>query len=196
MDIGKTIKNLQLRGFKVSYFETSAEAAEYVSGNISNTTVGIGGSKTVDSIGLFDMLEKNNTVYWHWKVPGMETLQNAAFAKVYISSANAISEDGEIINIDGRGNRVAGQIFGHEKVYIISGVNKIEGDFDKALHRARNVAAVKNVKRFDMAVPCKFDDKCHDCYVPGHACNVLSVLWSPMMGMETEVVLINEELGY
>ena len=197
MNIEKTIKNLKARHFDVSYFETGAEAADYVCSQIEGSTVGIGGSKTVEALGLYDRLtEKGNEVFWHWIVPGNETLQKAAFAKVYISSANAITEDGEILNIDGRGNRVAGQIFGHDKVYIIAGVNKIEEDFEKALFRARNTAAVTNMKRFDMNTPCKLDNKCHDCRVPDHGCNVLSVLMSPMMGMKTEIILINEELGY
>ena len=196
MNIEKTIKSLKARNFQVSYFETSAEAADYIASNVKETTVGIGGSKTVEALGLYDRLSAENTVYWHWKVPGTETLKSAMFAKVFISSANAISEEGEILNIDGRGNRVAAQLFGHDKVYIIAGVNKIRPDFASALDRARNVAAVKNVQRFDMQVPCKTDGVCHDCRVKDHACNALTVLWGPMMGMETEIVLINEELGY
>ena len=112
-----------------------------------------------------------------------------------VSGANAISEDGEIFSIDGRGNRVASQLFGHKKVYIVSSVSKICPDFDSALYRARNTAAVENVKRFPYETPCKIDGKCHDCRSPQRVCNALVVLWGPMMGMETEVVLIDEELG-
>ena len=195
MNIEKTIKNLQLRHFKVKYFETAAEAADYLTGAIQNTTVGIGGSKTVDQLGLYDRLCENNTVFWHWKKPGMATLESANASKVYLSSANAISEDGEILNIDGRGNRLAGQVFGDKKVYIIAGTNKICENFESALYRARNVAAVQNCRRFENNNPCKLDGKCHDCRMESRICNALLVLWGPMMGMETEVVLINEELG-
>ena len=196
MDLEKTIKNLESRGFKVKYFENKEEAAEYINSEVKNTTVGIGGSKTVEAMGLYDSLSENNTVYWHWKVPGIETLKNANNANVYISSANAITEGGEILSIDGRGNRLAGQVFGDKKLYIVAGTNKIEEDFEKALFRARNTAAVTNSKRFDYKTPCKIDDKCHDCRVPERICNALLVLWGPMLGMETEVVLIGEELGY
>ena len=196
MNLEKTIKNLKNRNFKVSYFATRAEASEYLNSQMDGSTIGIGGCKTAEELGLFQSLSQHNEVFWHWKVPGQETYRNAAAARYYISSANAISEDGEILNIDGRGNRVASTLFGHEKLFIVAGVNKIEENFEAALSRARNVAAVTNVKRFDMPVPCKIDDKCHDCRVPGHACNALVVLWSPMMDMETEVVLIGEELGY
>lgn len=195
MNIEKTIKNLELRRFKVSRFATAAEAADYLCAEIKDTTVGIGGSKTIDQLGLYDRLSESNQVFWHWKVPGMETLQKANASKVYLSSANAISEDGEILSIDGKGNRLAGQVFGEKKLYIVAGVNKICPDFDSALYRARNTAAVQNCRRFENNNPCKIDDKCHDCRMESRICNALLVLWGPMMGMETEVVLIDEELG-
>lgn len=195
MDIKKTIKNMELRGFPVKFFATGEEAAAYLCSEIKDTTVGIGGSKTAEQLGLFDKLSDNNTVYWHWRNPGHETLIKENEAAVFISSANAIAETGEILNIDGRGNRLAGQVFGKKKTYIVSGTNKICPDFDSALYRARNVAAVENVKRFPFDVPCKIDGKCHDCRSPQRACNALLVLWGPMMDMEMEIVLIDEELG-
>lgn len=195
MNLEKTIKNLELRHFKVKYFATAQEAADYLCGAIKDTSVGIGGSKTVDQLGIYDRLCENNAVYWHWKTPGSATLEKANASKVYISSANAISEDGEILNIDGRGNRLAGQVFGEKKVYIVAGTNKICPDFNAALYRARNTAAVENGKRFPNNNPCKIDGKCHDCRMESRICNALLVLWGPMMEMETEVVLIGEELG-
>ena len=195
MDVKKTIKNMELRGFPVKFFATGEGAAEYLCSEIKDTTVGIGGSKTAEQLGLYEKLSENNTVYWHWRTPGHETLIKENEAAVFISSANAIAETGEILNIDGRGNRLAGQVFGKKKTYIVSGTNKICPDFDSALYRARNVAAVENVKRFPFDVPCKIDGKCHDCRSPHRACNALLVLWGPMMDMEMEIVLIDEELG-
>ena len=148
-----------------------------------------------DQLGLYEKLSEQNTVYWHWRVPGMETLQKANAAPVYITSANAISEDGEILNIDGNGNRLAATLYGHSKVFIVAGTNKICPDFDAALSRARNVAAVKNCARFGKKTPCQVDGKCHDCRSPERICHALTVLWGPMGGMETEVVLIGEDLG-
>ena len=195
MDIEKTIRNLELRHFSVSHFSCAADAKAYLSSAISGTEVGIGGCKTADQLGLYEELSKTNRVFWHWKTPGYDTLLKANAAPVYITSANAISEDGEILNIDGRGNRLAGQVFGNKKVYIIAGTNKICPDFDSALYRARNTAAIENGKRFDNNTPCKLDGVCHDCRSKDRICNALLVLWGPMMGMETEVVLIDEELG-
>lgn len=196
MDITRTIESLKNRGFAVSYFETGAEAADYVCAQVKDSTAAFGGSKTLETLGLFDKLAKNNTVYWHWVEAGRETLIKALTADYFFSSANAISADGQILNIDGRGNRVAATLFGHKKVFIIAGTNKICPDYDSALYRARNVAAVTNAGRFDVKTPCKLDGKCHDCRAKDRICSALTVLWAPMMDMETEVILINETLGY
>ena len=195
MNVEKAIRNLQLRGFSVRHFATGGEAVAYLAEQIQNTTVGIGGCKTADQLGLYEKLSERNTVHWHWRVPGQETLIKANAAPVYISGANAISEDGEILNIDGRGNRLAGQVFGIKKLYIVAGVNKLCPDFESALHRARNVAAVENCKRFPGKQPCQLDGKCHDCRSADRICRALLVLWAPMMDMEAEIVLIDEELG-
>ena len=195
MDIGKTMENLKGRGFGVKFFETGAEAAEYLRSELSGLTVGFGGSKTLQTIGIADMLDSDK-VFWHWGEKRADTLTNAANADAYLSSANAISESGEIINIDGTGNRISSLAFGHKKVYIVAGVNKISPNFHTALDRARNVAAVQNCRRFETKkTPCKSDGVCHDCRSKDRICNGLLVLWAPMSGTQTEVVLINEELG-
>ena len=195
MDMEKTIRNLELRGFAVQHFATGAEAADYLCSQIRDTTVGIGGCKTADQLGLYEKLSEHNTVYWHWRVPGWETLDKANHAAVYITSANAMTEDGQILNIDGRGNRLAGQVFGQKKVYYVVGSNKICPDFESALYRARNTAAVENCKRFPNKPPCQTDDQCHDCRSPERICRALLVTWMPMMDMETEVILIDEAYG-
>ena len=194
MDIEKTVKNLEMRGFAVKRFATGAGAAEYLANELRGKTVGIGGSRTVEEIGLYDMLDEKN-VYWHWKNKAPDTRRNAMTAQCYVSGANAISEDGEIFNIDGTGNRVAGTLYGHEKVYIVSSVSKICRDFDSALFRARNTAAVRNCARFGLKTPCQTDGKCHDCRSPQRICHALVVLWGPMGGMDTELVLIDEQFG-
>lgn len=195
MNIEKTIKNLKLRGFSVSCFENAVEATSYLCEQIQETSVGIGGSKTIDQLDLYDRLCANNSVFWHWKSKDPNMRQLACAADIYLSGANAISEDGEILNIDGTGNRLAGQVWGHKKVYIVSGTNKICPDFNSALFRARNIAAVQNCKRFPKKPPCQLDGKCHDCRSKDRICHALLVLWGPMTGMETEIVLINEDLG-
>ena len=195
MDIEKAIRNFKLRGFSVQRFATGEEAASYLNAQIDGTSVGIGGSKTADQLGLYESLSEHNSVYWHWRVPGPETIEQANHAQVFITGANAITESGEILNIDGRGNRLAGQVYGNKKLYIVAGTNKLCPDFESALFRARNTAAVENCKRFPNKPPCQFDGKCHDCRAEDRICRALLVLWMPMMGMEAEVVLIDQDLG-
>ncbi|UWG96296.1 lactate utilization protein [Dehalobacter sp. DCM] len=192
-----TMKNLNSRGFDATYFASAKEAADYIVSQLHGETVGFGGSKTVEALDVFERLAEANTVFWHWK-QGMEVRSKATAADVYITSANAVAETGEIINIDGAGNRVAGTLFGKKKVYFIIGSNKIAEDYDKALWRARNIAAPLNARRFNTNTPCtKGDLKCHDCNSPERICKGLVVLWGKMMGMEkVEVVIIGEELGF
>ena len=143
-------------------------------------------------------MKENNQVAWHWEVPGPETLAQAAAAQVYLSSVNGIAETGEIINIDGTGNRIAATLYDREKVFLIAGVNKIAPDYDQALWRARNVAAPLNARRLNRKTPCAVNaDKCYNCKSPERICNGLVVLWQKMKGIkEMEVVIINQELGY
>lgn len=198
MDIGKLQKNLEKRGFGFKYFETGAEAADYISGELEGTTVGIGGSRTIDSLGLYERLSVNNDVAWHWKQEPNAARARAAEADVYLCSANGIAETGEIINIDGNCNRLASTMYGKKKVYIVAGVNKIAPDYESALWRARNIAAPLNARRFNVDTPCvKGELRCYDCSSPARICRALTVLWEKSNGVGSiEVVIINEELGY
>ena len=198
-DINKLRENLEKFGYKVSYYETGAEAAAAIAGALHGTTVGIGGSKTVEALGLYDLLSKDNQVFWHWKQPVAEARANSQAAAVYLTSANAVAETGEILNIDGDGNRLAASTYGKDKVYIIIGVNKITPDYESALYRARNVAAPLNARRLNRKTPCAMGEevKCYNCSSPDRICRGLSVFWRKMNGVrECEVVIINEELGY
>ena len=116
---------------------------------------------------------------------------------VYLTTANGLAEPGEIINIDGAGNRVSESIFGHKKVYFVIGKNKLAEDYDKALWRARNIAGPKNAQRLGRKTPCAAKgDRCYNCSSPDRICKVLSVFWGAPMGADCEVVLIKEDLGY
>ena len=201
MNFAEIKNNLEKLGYKVSCFETGADASEYLTREIKNTSVGICGSITVEELGLYEKLSKNNSVFWHWRVPQGETPDDvrADIAKcdVFLSSVNGIAETGEIINIDGRGDRVSNTLHGHKKVYFLVGKNKIEKDYDKAFYRARNVAAPLNAKRLQRKTPCAIKgDKCYNCNLPERICRALTVLWTKPYGAEYEVVLINEDLGY
>ena len=131
---------------------------------------------------------------WHWEGGN---LAEAATTEVYLTSANGVAETGELINIDGNCNRIASSVYGHKRVYFVVGINKIEPDYDRALWRARNVAAPKNAQRLGRKTPCAVKgDRCYDCKSPERICRGLSVIWGRPTPVETmEVVLIGEELG-
>ncbi len=201
MDFTKVKENLEALGYKVSCFDTKEQAADYMDSQIDQKTVGFGGSMTLMEMGLYEKLKEHNEVLWHWKMPegktGAEVLAAAQTAEIYVSSVNGLAESGEIINIDGNCNRVAGMLFGHEKIYLVAGENKLATDYEQALYRARNIAAPLNAKRLNRKTPCAVKaDHCYDCKSPERICRVLSVLWEKPSGREYEVVLVHENLGY
>ncbi|MBQ8688821.1 MAG: lactate utilization protein [Clostridia bacterium] len=201
MNFDKVKAALEAKGFEVSCFQTATDAVTYMDSEIDGKTVGIGGSMTVEEMGLYDKLRLHNNVIWHMKsYEGKardEVISEANAAQIYISSVNGIAETGEIINIDGTCNRVAATLYGHEKVYFVIGANKLAPDYDSALHRARNIAAPLNAKRLNKKTPCAINaDKCYDCNSPDRICCGLVVLWSKPRNAKYEVILINEKLGY
>ena len=197
MGIFDTVKkNLEDRGYAVEVLASGAEAAAYLDGAVDGKSVGFGGSMTLDQLGLYDALGKHNTVVWHWKQDAGPARREGMFTDVYLSSANGLAETGEIVNIDGNGNRVAATLFGHEKVYLVIGRNKLAPTYEEALWRARNIASPKNAQRLGKKTPCAVKgDRCYDCKSPDRICRGLVTLWGPMMGMETEILLVDEDLG-
>lgn len=201
MDFSTVEKNLKDRGYGVTIFENQEEAVKYLDAQIDHQTVGFGGSVTLEQMGLYEVLQSHNEVFWHWRLPdgktAQEVRQEAGSAKIYLSSVNGLAETGEIINIDGNCNRVASIFYGHEKVYLILGENKIEEDYERALYRARNTAAPLNAKRLGVKTPCAREgDKCYDCKSPDRICRGLSVLWKKPTSCEFEVILIRQALGF
>ena len=194
-DLEKLKQNLQKNGFEVTHFATAAQAADYLDGQIDGKTVGVGGSITVLEMGLAERLRTHNTLHWHWTGDGDQAA--AATCQVYLSSVNGAAETGELINIDGNGNRVSSTLYGHQKVYFLVGVNKVAPDFEAALWRARNVAAPKRAQSMGCRTPCAAKaDRCYDCKSPERICRGLAVLWArPNATEEMEVVLIGEALG-
>ena len=201
MDFAKVKSNLEKLGYVVTCFDTKNDASKYLNKTIDHTSVGICGTLTVEEMGLYESLGEHNEVHWHWQPGEGETPQDVreriAKCDIFISSVNGLAETGEIVNIDGRGDRVANTIHGHKKVYFIVGENKIAENFEKALWRARNIAAPLNAKRLNRKTPCAVKgDKCYDCSSPDRICNALTVLWRKPYSMEYEIVLVHENLGY
>ena len=193
-------EKLEKNGFAVSVFATGEEAAAYLNEQIDQRTVGMGGSMTIAELGLRESLSRHNVVFSHGFTPAppAQVQQLAAGAGIYLLSANGIAGDtGEILNIDGTGNRVSSSLYGHRKVYLLAGRNKISPNFHSALQRVRNVVAPKNAQRLGRKTPCAAKgDRCYDCDSPERICRGLTVLYKKMGSMDMEVVLVDQELGY
>lgn len=190
-------KNLEARGYAVRVFATGKEAADYLDAAIDGKSVGFGGSVTLDALGLYDRLGTHNQTLWHWKWEDKDAARREAMdSDVYLTSVNGLAETGELVNIDGAGNRVAATLFGHEKVYFVIGRNKLAPSYEEAVRRARNIASPQNAQRLGKKTPCAVKgDRCYDCRSPERICRGLVTLWGPMIGMEAEVLLVDEDLG-
>lgn len=158
MDLENVKSNLENKGYEVSIFDDEEEVVNYLKNEIVEKTVGFGGSQTLTQLDLrFILAEKNQVLVPDFAPEGEtfdSTAKKAINTDVYLLSANAVSENGELVNIDGVGNRLAGSLFGHEKVYYIIGENKIGGNLEEAINRARNVASPKNALRLHCKTPC------------------------------------------
>ena len=163
--------NFERHGFKTSFFDTKEAALDYLKDQISGKKVAIGGSVTAQEMGLYEALSEKNEVIWHWKKVGRETLVEARSAEVYITSANGVSKTGELVNIDGTGNRVSQTLFGPEKVYFVIGNNKVCPDLTSAMERAKQIAAPKNAARLQVQTPCAKTGVCVDCNSPARICH-------------------------
>ena len=138
-------------------------------------------------------------VAWHWKEEDqLAARMRAMTTDAYVCSANAIAETGEIVNIDGMGNRIAATTFGHKRLYIVAGKNKVCPDLESAIHRARNVAAPLRARSMGMNTPCTRSEelKCCDCSAAERVCCAMTILMHKMMGMDKcELILIDQDLG-
>lgn len=200
----KLVGNLKQRHYEAFFCPTAQEAVEKITGMIpEGSSVTWGGSMTIRDMGLTKALHnKEGLDIWDRDLaPSREEAQEiyrrAFYADYYLSSVNAISEDGEIVNIDGNGNRVAAITFGPKRVILVVGINKVAQNLDTAISRARSLAAPVNMMRFaDLNTPCKNDGMCHDCKSPDSICNYIQIMRNSHPVGRHIVVIVGEELGY
>ena len=194
------IQNLKGRDFHVHEAETAAQASQIALALIAERSVGIGGSKTVKQLGLYDALTaRGNEVHWHWMADASEKQKERDLAigcEVYMASANALLEDGRIVEIDGTGNRVAGLLYGPPCVILIVGKQKICSDLDHAIMRIKHDTCPENARRLGMKTPCAATGECHDCRTSARMCNATVIIEYPLrIHKEFHVILVDEELG-
>ena len=199
---GKVIKNLARRNIEAFYCPTAREAVEKLLEMIpAGSSVTWGGSMSIRDIDIPAALANAGKyeVYDRDKAPdraaATEIYLKAFSCDYYLSSANAITEDGVIVNIDGTGNRVAAITFGPRNVIFVIGMNKLTQNVDAALARARSLAAPVNTARFDIQTPCKLDGVCHNCLSDDCICNYIHYLRHSPKGKH-KVILVGECLGY
>lgn len=190
---------LERNGFAVRCFDTGEQAVAYLAQQTAGKTVAFGGSKTLEALDAYDVLGREAEVHWHWKGDGyMQT------PDVYLTSANAVSETGELVNIDGTGNRVSATLYGPKEVFFVCGENKVTPDLMSAIARARHVAAPQNAMRLYRDIPEKQtactacgSDHCYRCHAPQSICRAMVIHQGPMLSQtRCEVIFIGETLGY
>ena len=199
----KMIKNLRRRNMEAFYCPTAQDAVAQVQALIADgSSVTWGGSMTIRDMGLPQALRERGTleVLDRDLVEDAQEMQQmylkAFSADVYLSSANAISEDGVIVNIDGNGNRVAAITWGPRMVIFVIGLNKVAATVQDAISRARSTASPINAQRFDISTPCHNDGVCHNCNSPESICSYIHLLRNSRNGNRHKVVLVGENLGY
>lgn len=203
-DIGKVLESLKKNEMEAVYFPTAAEATEEVLRRIPpRARVGVGGSVTLRQMGIIGALEKRgDEVYDHWK-EGLskegrqEVGKKQQRAEFFLTSTNALTLDGKLINVDASGNRITSMIFGPERVMVITGINKIVKNLKEGLARVKKVAAPMNCRRRRDPTPCAQDLICHNCKTPARICRVTTIIERRPWGIkEFTVLLVGEELGY
>ena len=205
-DRGKrAVEALKKRGFKAFYVENQAQAKEIVLKEIPpGAVVGVGGSVTIRGLKVIEELRaKGHKVLDHWEIPysnieeSFQIRRAQQTSDVFLASSNAITLEGQLVNIDGSGNRVNAMTFGPRKAIVVAGVNKIVPDLESAIRRIKEITVPMNCKRLNLSPPCMAAGKCVDCRVPQRACRITSIIeWKPPFFSDYLVILVGENLGF
>lgn len=195
------IKALKKRGMDGYYCEDSKSAVQLILSMIpEGSSVTWGGSESIKESGLLAALSEAPVELWdrsQVKPEDIKAFYRKAFcADYFLMSANAITLDGQLVNIDGTGNRVAALSYGPDHVILLVGMNKVAPDLESAISRARNIAAPPNTMRLGLNTPCAKDGVCHNCLSPSKICNILQITHFNRFAGRIRVVLVGEHLGY
>lgn len=198
----KVVQNLIKHSFKAVYFRTAEEASAYIAKSFSpGLKVAFGGSLTARQLGLREHAAKAGAELIDHGIAGiteqerLEIMRRELSSDLFISSTNALTIEGSLVNADGYGNRVAAMIFGPKKVIIVAGINKIVADEEAAFVRIKNLAAPINMKRLNRNTPCTVDGLCHDCNSSDRGCRAYTILRRRPQHTPSEVIIIGENLG-
>ncbi|HSM92392.1 MAG TPA: lactate utilization protein [Anaeromyxobacteraceae bacterium] len=199
----RAVRSLRENGFDAAWVATAAEAgAKVLSLAREGATVGFGGSMTVASLGLKEELGRRGAVLLDHNAPGLspaekrEVQRRQLTCDLFLSSANAVTLDGAIVNVDGNGNRVAALSFGPAKTVVVAGVNKLVRDVEEAWDRIETHAGPMNARRLGKPTPCVKAGTCQDCDAEARICRVYQVLRRRPSLSDFTVLLVGEPLGY
>jgi hypothetical protein len=196
-------KNLEKRGFKALILADVAALRQHLESELPATaSVGIGGSVTVRELGIDQFLkQRGNPLLDHWQpdLPKGELMavrRGQLTCDCFLTSTNALTESGQLVNMDGMGNRVGAMIFGPKRVIVICGANKIVAGLDEANERIRTIAAPQNAMRLDLPTPCAKTGTCQHCGGDVSICRVWTVIEHPPTATPYTVILMPQSLGY
>ena len=196
------IKNLEKRNMEGYFFETGAECVKAITDLIEeDSQISWGGSESIKECGLLDALKKGNYTLIDRltaKSPeeSRELYVKAALSDYYLMSTNAITMDGELINIDGNGNRVRCLIHVPKHIIIVAGMNKVVSNVEAGYARVRDIATPANTKRLNKNTPCFHTGRCGDCLSPECICNQVVITRRSGHPGRIKVFLVAEDLGY
>lgn len=199
----RTAEALRKNNFYALCAENVEEAIEIIENLLDDdSTVAVGGSMTLFEAGVLELLRSGRYEFFDRYAPGLsreqigEIHRKAFSCDNYICSTNAVTENGELYNIDGSGNRVAAMIYGPKSVIVVAGYNKIVRDLEQARQRVKDIAAPANAVRLECKTPCAVTGKCADCKSDGRICADTVIMGRQIVKERIKVILVGEELGY
>jgi len=199
----RCVKALKSHGFDAHRVRDIEEARTLILEMVSGfETFGFAGSETTRALGVIEeLLREGKTVHDHWqeglfREKDLEIRLQQGRCECFFCSANAVSATGEIVNVDGAGNRTSAMAFGPKKVIIVAGMNKVRPDLESALQRIREVAGPMRAKSLNMETPCAETGVCTDCNAPQRICRITTILHRKPMMTDVSVVLVNQSLGF
>ena len=199
----KCVKNLIKHRFDAHCVETAADAKEMILEMTKDfETFGFGGSATINSLDIKKELKSQGKILFDHNDETLSFEEKLEYRKkqvacdCFLLSANGIAETGEIVNVDGVGNRTNAMTFGPRKVIIVTGVNKLTPDLHSAIRRIKEIAAPMRAKSLGVETPCADTGICVDCNAPMRICNITAILHRKPMMTDVTVIIVNQELGY
>jgi hypothetical protein len=196
---------LKKRDFNAHYVETQDKAREMILKEVPpGAVVGVGGSVTIREMKILeDLRARGHKVLDHWGIPhsareeSFQMRRAQQVCDVFLTSSNAVTLDGQLVNTDGSGNRVNAMTFGPKKAIVVAGVNKIVANLEGALRRIKEIAVPLNCRRLNYSPPCIQAGKCVDCRSPQRVCRITTIIeWKPPFFADYLVILVGENLGY